>query len=179
LNLTHPASSEAGLVGLFTINDTDGPRAGVVDLNAARTEVLEALLTGAEESPGQPNARLTATEASDLATSIVDGITQFGPLRQRAELAWRLGEALEGASGLPTRKHEREAFLRSITGAGEVGTWNLLIDVIAQSGRFPRTAGTVNLARFQVEGQQRLWIHLAIDRYTGEVIARQLEPVRD
>ncbi|MCA1658742.1 MAG: hypothetical protein LC627_05540, partial [Verrucomicrobiaceae bacterium] len=54
-------------------------------------------------------------------------------------------------------------------------TWNLMIDVIAQSGRYPPTATT--LRDFVVEGEKRYWLHVAIDRFTGEVIDRQLEAV--
>jgi hypothetical protein len=47
--------------------------------------------------------------------------------------------------------------------------------LIAQSGRYP-TAAT-NLSQFVVEGEKRYWLHIAIDRFTGEVIDRQLEAV--
>ena len=50
-----------------------------------------------------------------------------------------------------------------------------MIDVIAQSGRYPPTAST--LADFVVEGEKRYWLHIAIDRFTGEVIDQQLEEV--
>jgi hypothetical protein len=36
----------------------------------------------------------------------------------------------------------------------------LLIDVIAQSGRYPTNAST--LAGFLVEGEQHYWVHVAI-----------------
>ena len=50
-----------------------------------------------------------------------------------------------------------------------------MIDVIAQSGRYPANAGS--LANFMVEGEKRYWLHVAIDRFTGEVIDQQLEAV--
>ena len=49
--------------------------------------------------------------------------------------------------------------------------------VIAQSGRYPPNAN--NLASFTVEGEQRYWVHVAIDRFTGEVIDRQDEVVNE
>jgi hypothetical protein len=52
-----------------------------------------------------------------------------------------------------------------------------MIDVIAQSGRYPPNAG--NLAGFIVEGEQRYWVHVAIDRFTGEVIDKQIEVVNE
>jgi len=51
----------------------------------------------------------------------------------------------------------------------------LMVDVIAQSGRYPPTAST--LSDFVVEGEKRYWLHVAIDRFTGEVIDQQLEEV--
>ena len=50
-----------------------------------------------------------------------------------------------------------------------------MIDVIAQSGRYPPTA--TSLANFVVEGEKRYWLHVAIDRFTGEVVDQQLEAV--
>jgi hypothetical protein len=69
----------------------------------------------------------------------------------------------------------REAGLRSLTDAGQVRVWNLLIDVIAQTGRYPKTA--TSLDQFVVTGQSHLWVHVAIDRYTGQVIDKQVETV--
>ena len=30
-----------------------------------------------------------------------------------------------------------------------------------------------------VEGEQRYWVHIAIDRFTGQVIAKQIEVVNE
>jgi hypothetical protein len=58
---------------------------------------------------------------------------------------------------------------------GNTRTWNLLIDIIAQSGRYPTTA--TGLSQFLIEGEKRYWWHLSIDRFTGQIVASQLEPV--
>ena len=50
-----------------------------------------------------------------------------------------------------------------------------MIDLIAQSGRYPPNA--TSLSQFVVEGEKRYWLHVAIDRFTGEVIDQQLEAV--
>ena len=50
-----------------------------------------------------------------------------------------------------------------------------MIDVIAQSGRYPPTAS--NLTDFVVGGEKRYWLHVAIDRFTGEIIDQELEAV--
>jgi hypothetical protein len=35
------------------------------------------------------------------------------------------------------------------------------------------------LAGFLVEGEQRYWVHVAIDRFTGQVIDKQIEVVNE
>jgi hypothetical protein len=53
----------------------------------------------------------------------------------------------------------------------------LLIDVIAQSGRYPPNAKS--LAGFIVEGEHHYWVHVAIDRLTGQIIDKQIEVVTE
>ena len=77
-------------------------------------------------------------------------------------------------------KTQREAVPRALASAVQTRTWNLMIDVIAQSGRYPPTATTAaDLPNFIVEGEQRYWVHVAIDRFTGQVIDRQVEIVKE
>ena len=71
----------------------------------------------------------------------------------------------------------RESAVRALADVGTVRVWNLMIDLVAQSGRYPRDSN--NPANFIVAGEKRLWVHIAIDRYTGEVIDRQVEVVRE
>jgi len=71
----------------------------------------------------------------------------------------------------------REAPIRALTASGQTRVWNLMIDVMAQTGRYPQSAST--LANFVVEGEQRYWVHLAIDRFTGQVIDKQIEVVKE
>jgi hypothetical protein len=52
-----------------------------------------------------------------------------------------------------------------------------MIDVVAQSGRYTSASKTLN--DFVVEGERRYWLHVAIDRFTGEVVAEQIEPVSE
>jgi hypothetical protein len=70
----------------------------------------------------------------------------------------------------------REAPIRALSAVGQTRVWNLLIDVIAQTGNFPSTAKTLD--NFYVKGQQRYWVHVAIDRFTGQVIDKQIEVVQ-
>ncbi len=74
-------------------------------------------------------------------------------------------------------KRRRESVIRALADAGNTRTWNLLIDLVAQVGRYPEAAS--NWSQFVVEGEVRLWIHLAIDRYTGQVIDRSIESITE
>ena len=67
----------------------------------------------------------------------------------------------------------RESIVRALSDGGQCSTWNVMIDLVAQSGRlFP---GAGSLADFGVEGQKHYWVHLAIDRFTGQVIDAKWE----
>jgi hypothetical protein len=72
-------------------------------------------------------------------------------------------------------KAQREAVPRALASVGQTRSWNLMIDVIAQSGNYP--PGVNDLANFVVE--QRYWVHFAIDRFTGQVIDKQIEVVKE
>ena len=75
-------------------------------------------------------------------------------------------------------KTQRESIARALGEVDQTRTWNLLIDVIAQSGRFAPNA--TSLANgFVVNGEQRYWVHVAIDRFTGLVIDKQIEVVNE
>ena len=70
----------------------------------------------------------------------------------------------------------RAATIRALSAVGQVRIWNLMIDLVAQTGRYPANAN--NLDQFIVEGQQRYWVHLAIDRLTGKILDKQVEVVK-
>jgi len=71
----------------------------------------------------------------------------------------------------------QEVVARALGDTSQTRTWNLMIDLIGQSGRYPPPA--INLSDFMVEGEKRYWLHVAIDRFTGEVIDQQLELVNE
>ena len=71
----------------------------------------------------------------------------------------------------------REAPIRALASVGQTRVWNLMIDVVAQTGRYPQSASA--LSQFLVEGQQHYWVHVAIDRFTGQVIDKQIEVVKE
>src|SRR6266566_2633448 len=51
-------------------------------------------------------------------------------------------------------------------------------DVVAQSGHFKLNASNLQ-NDFIVEGEQHYWVHVAIDRFTGQVIDKQIEVVNE
>jgi hypothetical protein len=93
----------------------------------------------------------------------------------KAELITRLATDAS-VTGLGN-KEARELVLRAFSDATQTRTWNLLIDVVAQSGRYPSNASS--LAGFLVEGEQHYWVHVAIDRFTGQVVDKQIEIVNE
>ncbi len=78
-------------------------------------------------------------------------------------------------------KRRAECAMRALADSGNTRTWNLMIDLVAQTGRYLPTAknATNPLDQFTVEGETRYWVHVAIDRYTGEVLETQVEPVSE
>lgn len=48
---------------------------------------------------------------------------------------------------------------------------------VAESGHFKPNAGSLN--DFIVEGEQHYWVHVAIDRFTGKVMDKQIEVVNE
>jgi hypothetical protein len=79
-----------------------------------------------------------------------------------------------------TDKTYLEAPIRALADVTNTRTWDLMVDIIAQTGNFvpnaPNTPGGLN-SSFVVQGERHYWLHIAIDRFTGKVIDEQLEPV--
>jgi len=72
----------------------------------------------------------------------------------------------------------KQTIARALAEAGQTRTWNLMIDVIAQTGNYaPGTADLTDPTKFIVQGEKRYWLHIAIDRDGGAVLGSQLEQV--
>lgn len=183
LDFCTSTSTDAPILDLFTYN-TAAIRAGIVSLNTQNPAVIAALIKGAISSEpsfvvGQAPANNAAASPTPNPTTGVIGSTTSGsegtlvkPALSRADVT-RLAAAAGTALG--TTDEAKETVVRALAEVGQTRTWNLMIDVIAQSGRYPPTAD--DLADFLVEGEKRYWLHVAIDRFTGEVIDQQLEAV--
>ncbi len=72
---------------------------------------------------------------------------------------------------------QRESIARALGEVGQTRTWNLKLDMIAQSGKY--APGETELRKFVLGGKQRYWVHVAIDRFTGQVIDKQIEVVNE
>jgi hypothetical protein len=170
-------SSDAPILDLFTYNSAP-IRSGTVNLNTQDIAVITAILTGAfqtEQNIGPPPSPspVASPAAKTAATNIVNATTAQ-PALSRAEIT-RLCAAVTNTP-FTASEETRETISRALTEVTQTRTWGLLIDLITQTGRYP--SGTTDLTQqFVVEGEKRYWLHIAIDRFTGEIIDQQLEGV--
>jgi len=199
-------SADAGLLDIFAIND--GPAlfdsngnftgigalptmtAGSLNLNATQAADLQTIFAGSILSEiGPTTVSPTGTGALDapvLASQVVSA-TATTPIQNKSELITR---ANMPTTILPTPtpttteqadrvvKARREVVARTLSSVSQTRTWNLLIDVVAQSGHFKPNANNLQ-NDFIVEGEQHYWVHVAIDRFTGRVIDKQIETVNE
>lgn len=164
---------DTSLLDLFSISPAH-MRAGVLNLNTRNSLTLAAMIAGTIRNEGT-SAAVTSTNGKNAGADIVsatDPITGF-PALSRQELGRLTAAVRTTATG--AGEEARELVGRALAEVTQTRTWNLMIDVIAQSGRFPSSA--TSLSHFVVEGEKRYWLHVAIDRFTAEVIDQQLEAV--
>ena len=167
------APPDAGLLDIFTLHESAN-EGGKTSLNTRQKPVLTAILSQVTKRLNGAGIINSTTDPSDL-TNIVNAVVALQPMVRKTEL-------LTGLAGTATvtglgNKEAQESVVRAFSDACQTRTWNLLIDVIAQSGRYPPTAST--LAGFLVEGEQHYWVHVAIDRFTGQVVDKQIEVVNE
>jgi hypothetical protein len=155
-------------------------------------------------SPPSTDPDLTNAEASQLAQALVNRTTSSalgsGPLSNIADLVGRYTAGFSNANGqpfdgfsadvgpcysatgtnsavYPIVQRFRESAIRDLADAGQAGAWNLLIDVIVQTGRYPVNA--TGISDFLVEGERHYWVHIALDRTTCEIIDKNIEVVNE
>ncbi|MFV0416508.1 MAG: hypothetical protein ACK5NG_09105, partial [Chthoniobacterales bacterium] len=179
LDFASAMSADGGLLDLFCLNENQNElRAGVVNINSAGEEVLKTLLLNAGRDPAATGGTpLTGAEATTIARAIRTALGPPAAPTFSVQTAADLPELTSlVAADMPDRfKFKREVLARSFADIHNGRTWNLLIDVIAQSGRY--LPASTSLDDFVVEGERRYWLHVAIDRRTGKVVSRFLEPV--
>lgn len=182
LSFFDETSADGALLELFCVTEEPEITAARLNLNTRQPLILEALLSGSSLSDNG-STLMSSTQARDIGQSFVDysfdadGSPSDDLLRTPAYLPdFMSSSELSGLSGLSIIKYQREAIVRAIANVTQTRTWNLLIDVVTQAGRFPSSSGT-SAQDFVVEGEKRFWVSIAIDRYTGRIIERQVENV--
>jgi hypothetical protein len=217
LDFSPPSYLDAPILDFFSYNPISSayPRAGIVNLYTRNAPVLAAILAGtlktdAAASQNPPSPVISGTpaansEALTAATRIVTetqkvlaGNPDYGSVTQtdmtRAIAARLAAAAAQHAPGTNLTEQE-QAISRALAEVGQTRTWNLLIDVVAQTGKYKPNAPDLTGSNFVVEGEKRYWLHIALGRdpiqadgtpcvgnYTGcqvDVLGTQLEEVTE
>jgi len=173
-------SGDLGLLDVFSVSETSDPTplvAGRINLNTRQPAVLAAALRDSAEqldvqNAAAPERELLPAEANALAEEIVQEST-VRPFSDKSDLITRVLHRSADPLAGKTIKTAREAAVRTLGEIGTVRTWNFLIDVVVQSGRF--TSSSKSGAEFMVNAERREWIHVAIDRMTGEILEQRKE----
>jgi hypothetical protein len=71
--------------------------------------------------------------------------------------------AARDVSTLATSDETKKAVARALAEVGQTRTWNLFIDVIAQTGKY-KPNSDLSGSNFVVEGEKRYWLHIALGR---------------
>ncbi len=175
-------NADAALLDYFTASDSTVV-AGRVSGATQNPLVWQGLLSGAALDPlnatNSSTNSISASMALNLAGVITNAISSTNSFMSKASIInsglATTNSAWPAFSGMQT-KIEREGPIRALEPVN-TRTWNLMIDVIAQSGRI--RSGATGLDQFVVEGERRYWLHIAIDRYTREVVDSYLEPISE
>jgi len=184
LDFSSSASADAGLLDLFTTTDQPAVVAGQINPSGAAVPVLQAILSGAMKLE-RPTLAVSGTAEAAAAAQAINGyFVANGPITNPSGLTTLSGTVFSALNqvasattdpNLYNNKNYVETYVRALAPVTNTRTWNLMIDVVAQSGHMAPNAGTLN--NFVVEGERRYWLHVAIDRYTGQIVDQQLEPV--
>jgi len=169
-------SADLGLLDMFSISDTDSSLpvvAGRVNLNSRQTAVLKTILLNANK---YSTTVLSDSEAEAIAKAIVTE-SASNPFVDKGDLVTRVFNKGSGTDPLASdvMKTRREAALRALAEMGTTRTWTFLIDLVAQTGRF--TSASKTGSDFMVQSEERVWIHVSIDRVTGEILETRKENV--
>ena len=179
LDLLSEKSADAGLLDIFCVGETPAtPVAGRVNLNSAPRQVLMALISGSDRTPSSSSSPIAANSATNIVSDILGRRTTNGPIQALSQLPALFPQTNTVSADYPAPKLQREAAARALAGVGTTRTWNLLVDVVAQSGRLAPNASSLS-GDFIVEGQKRVWFQVSVDRLTGEVVAIQSEPYEE
>ena len=192
----HTANPTASFLDFFTYNPVDHnyPRGGLVNLNTKNVPVLAAILQSTLKKDidvtNPPTFPTVAPgEAALAAQDIVNATSAAGGAALNRAHIGRLTAAAAGRIGNPGLTGEEqekvpEAIARALCEITQTRTWNLMIDVIAQTGRYaPGTPDLTDPTKFIVEGEKRYWLHISLGRDLNgaavDVLGQQLEEVTE
>lgn len=189
LDFSSVESGDSALLDVFSIYDAPDTAlvTGRINPNTASIPALTAVIQGTLRDEASATSKISNADATAVATAIRTFVTSTngGPLKSKAELVGKyissgytgvastMREALPPADAATERC--RLTAIRSLGDVTEVRTWSLMIDVIAQTGRF--SPQTTNLGDFSVTGESRRWVFVALDRITGEIVDMSTEQV--
>jgi Tfp pilus assembly protein PilX len=168
-------SSDYALLDVFSAYPTppSGVRAGVINLNTRQSCVLASMLSGSPLDEAISGS-ITSQQATEIAQQMVS-MTSTNAWTNRSQLV----DLAFTNTTLGTEKQNKESIVRALGEVGQTRTWNILIDVVAQTGRFSSGEGSSPTgSHFIVGGENRIWVSTAIDRFTGRVIDRKVEQVK-
>ena len=199
LDFSPPSFPQAPVLDFFSYNPISSayPRAGIVNLYTRNAPVLAAILartlkTDAAANSNPPSPVVSTSEAMNAANAIV-GETQ-GVLAGAPPSGWPVTQTdltraiaarlvAAGGSAIGSTNEQKQAIARALAEMGQTRTWNLFIDVIAQTGKYaPGTTDVTQANKFTVEGEKRYWLHIALGRDPNadgsvDVLGTQLEEV--
>jgi hypothetical protein len=199
LNFISANSADSGLLDIFYIGSSPSTAKNLPppDVIAARMNINSAALNSLASAstasiplqsqisaglrdylstdPTTISSSISAADAGTLASSIIAYVKASGPLMNIGDISSVFPQDTSVTTANPGLKGQREALTRALADSSDTRTWNLMIDVVAQAGKLNPTAA--NLNNFTVEGEKHYWLHVAIDRFTGEIVDQQLEPV--
>jgi len=169
-------SPDSALLDIFSVREEPAIASGRVNLVSRQQPVLRSLFSGADG----------ISNANDEAVAFQNYIAQVATLGGKqpitvAELP-SYAYSFDPEGNTARLKADCEAPVRALAGPGQTRTWNLMIDVVTQSGKFPpqsASGSTPTGTQFIVEGEKRYWVYIAIDRYTAAIIDQQWESINE
>jgi hypothetical protein len=185
LDFASSNSNDRALMDFFTYNAA-GVREGIVNLNTRNGPVLASIIRGALLHDFGYEIQPTSLVSQDVALAAGQAIVQEttsatpgrGPVLNRGDvgrLAAAAAPQLPVIPGVPVDE-VNQTIARALAEMGQARTWNLMIDVIAQTGNYaPGTPDLTDPSKFIVQGEKRYWLHVALDRDDGTVLGTQLE----
>ena len=183
LNFYQSNSADKAVLDFFAYNPVSSsyPRAGIVNLNTRNEPVLASIIKSALLQDGTTNYVSQAAANSAAHDIVTETWTNNRPTLTRADVA-RLVSVLTNST-FTANEETKETIARALAELGQTRTWNLMVDVIAQTGRYSPDATNISQSnKFTVEGEKRYWLHIALGRDLNDdgsvdVLGTQLEEV--